>query len=1249
MVCCNVKSLIFTNLQKSKQKKKKKRKRKKKKKKREKKIMSSSKSCHASARDLTLADALSAEAVVRAGELSDTDSTTHSLCNEENYFEYLRALLRSKNDCDDADERRGSRRVSRGTNGFADDDDERTKKRKRKMNELLKDITAVVFNDNRGKDEKYESLDERRTRKFLSFNSDSKNSNKGKYFDRIEGLLEEISSVTAEDEDRAREDKTRGSSENEEDYDKTKQEIRKKWIERIPRVNVINMVDLRFNRADDDDDEDDSNKLRKSSAKFLLECLSEDVEESKSLLSFVVERNEDNRRSNRRNSVFEVSLETLRNRRNNNSSNYFEALQSATEDLRAVLATCERADLTLKKRLYERMDEQDFSNHHNHNHTTTTTTTTTTTAVEMFAKICCLLPLSLNDGLERDDDDDSKNRIALASQCLQILSRRGYAEACANALIFVQFEIVKNEKLIEKHVCAKVIDSVSDKRACCKIIESIFAVFGKKSYTNAARDCEFILREILLYRFWKCETTKYYLSEEILLNKGCPRNVLPALIRILLVRPLSIVDDFNIPSDGEDVNDRAIVTTVDVEKFKHDLIANVCELWASKNFVVGSSSKSKGHLAATMNAILITSRVQKQTEKEQTQNEPGRWESFICGSSSVRDGAKLTSYIVDGVSVRLESSSAQSRAHARRIAKEFSLTINPNKPLDLDAPVDGETDLLDDDDDDDAMSDKEDDRYHSENEAEWESNVKDAMGEYDASKVLPSSFYEIDDDDEGEEKNERKKKKTSKANNAVVEIDENDDINNGVDDINDDEFQAYDIDSDDDDELTQKQSNAKNLRRHLKQLPKPRTLREALNALRRVKPSQHFADADLADAQEGAVYAMAEMFENSPDELFSVADQFSIALLHANPPTPSTKALEISRMNGLTKLFENAPEESIPTAIGHAFDGTTCDASHKLELLCCISQAAKTLSALPSSLTSYVENNNNNNNYRISQSSSPRDSNMNNGSKTRVFAPKALQNRNRYGGGLARVGHRTRSAIIGPTIVAPLLVSLSSQLQRMSDLSSSIGSEAMVLSAMLDCIGECCYRTQNAVNSYNTALAALGTITAHDAYLLKHCDPSVRSSALVACARALLVVPDIMAKEELMLTMSTTATTASAVEENSDKSKLFDVIEKITTIAKHEHVRGIDEQCRSAGVFATAATHDVVKRATECATRALSNDDGPNESAPRVHFVFPKAENNRFRTRANSVEQITITSLGKLHVSAQSGIHSSDRGNVRLL
>ena len=171
----------------------------------------------------------------------------------------------------------------------------------------------------------------------------------------------------------------------------------------------------------------------------------------------------------------------------------------------------------------------------------------------------------------------------------------------------------------------------------------------------------------------------------------------------------------------------------------------------------------------------------------------------------------------------------------------------------------------------------------------------------------------------------------------------------------DEEFQAYDIDSDDDDELTQKETNAKNLKRHLKQLPKPRTLREALNALRRVKPSQHIADADLADAQEGAVYALAEMFETAPDELFSVAGQFSIALLHANPPTPSVKALEISRMNGLTRLFENAPEESIPTAIGHAFDGTSCDSSHKLEVLSCIAPTRRRYRLPPPSSSSSLE------------------------------------------------------------------------------------------------------------------------------------------------------------------------------------------------------------------------------------------------------------------------------------------------------
>ena len=113
-------------------------------------------------------------------------------------------------------------------------------------------------------------------------------------------------------------------------------------------------------------------------------------------------------------------------------------------------------------------------------------------------------------------------------------------------------------------------------------------------------------------------------------------------------------------------------------------------------------------------------------------------------------------------------------------------------------------------------------------------------------------------------------------------------------------------------------------------------------------------------------------------------------------------------MNGLTRLFENAPEESIPTAIGHAFDGTSCDSSHKLEVLSCIAQAAKTLSALPPPSSS----------ASLEPGESLKSAIAATSGKTRLFAPKALESQNR---GIGRTGHRTRSALIGPDNRRPVI------------------------------------------------------------------------------------------------------------------------------------------------------------------------------------------------------------------------------------
>ena len=284
-----------------------------------------------------------------------------------------------------------------------------------------------------------------------------------------------------------------------------------------------------------------------------------------------------------------------------NAQKYYCDLERASEEMRTLLNACERADLILKKRLYERLVLEEHQKEKERE----------IGAVEMFARGCCLLPHRKGVG-DREMDSSDKNAsrsIVLASTCLQILSRRGYADKCANAIAFVHFREEEREeqdgkKFVDQkdESLARVIDSISDTRACCKVIESVVVdVFGRKKYTSASRDCERVLRQMLKLRFWKCETTRYFMGEELLLRKGCPRNVLPSLLRLLIVNPL--------PTDylaDEKNGDGAIASeNVSVEDFKHAIIVSACELWASKEFVVGSSAKAKGHLAAIINATLI--------------------------------------------------------------------------------------------------------------------------------------------------------------------------------------------------------------------------------------------------------------------------------------------------------------------------------------------------------------------------------------------------------------------------------------------------------------------------------------------------------------------------------------------------------------------------------------------------------------------------------------------------------------------
>ena len=94
-------------------------------------------------------------------------------------------------------------------------------------------------------------------------------------------------------------------------------------------------------------------------------------------------------------------------------------------------------------------------------------------------------------------------------------------------------------------------------------------------------------------------------------------------------------------------------------------------------------------------------------------------------------------------------------------------------------------------------------------------------------------------------------------------------------------------------------------------------------------------------------------------------------------------------------------------------------------------------------------------------------------------------------------------------------------------------------------------------------------------------------------------------------------------------SKLFAAIEKITSVAKIENARGVDEQCRSAGVFALFATRDVVKRATENTLLQLQNDDPEKQLPTAQDFVLPKAETKRFQ---QSASQIVSKAMEKLRV-----------------
>ena len=98
-----------------------------------------------------------------------------------------------------------------------------------------------------------------------------------------------------------------------------------------------------------------------------------------------------------------------------NAQKYYCDLERASEEMRTLLNACERADLILKKRLYERLVLEEHQKEKERE----------IGAVEMFARGCCLLPhrKGVRDREIHSSDKNASRSIVLASTCLQILSR----------------------------------------------------------------------------------------------------------------------------------------------------------------------------------------------------------------------------------------------------------------------------------------------------------------------------------------------------------------------------------------------------------------------------------------------------------------------------------------------------------------------------------------------------------------------------------------------------------------------------------------------------------------------------------------------------------------------------------------------------------------------------------------------------------------------------------------------------------
>ena len=715
----------------------------------------------------------------------------------------------------------------------------------------------------------------------------------------------------------------------------------------------------------------------------------------------------------------------------------------------------------------------------------------------------------------------------------------------------------------------RLICEMPDAHAAEKVAFSILKACDAR--TLAWRVAERVLRLTFAERFWTCDQTRHALSDAMLVRKPSPRRILPALVRFVVVDPPPPPPEFESSTDAEDdeENDEARSIVDRVATHRARALASVANAWSDPELIRAGAAKLRGHVASVAAACLAAVPVDA-------------WRSRRGGVGLV--GAAS---LMRGVSARLDSPDADTRRHGRKVASALALALDPARPLTFDDDEDfgaGEFrdpegvsgDVSEDEAEwergdavfelrDDAEASEEKNREEQSEDAFVASLVGDEAegnprgGDGDGRASNPELSHSEGDDERTDDDDPDAAFALGGGGAEASASSEDSDSDDSDDSDASSAYEPYDMDSDEDEDEDEDAAKnegggggdafgktgtppdaswrraraAKAAARRVASLPKPDGLFRCVEALRQKRGGEESASSrsavDLADAAEGAVYAVEGLIRAVPEELVSAAAPLVSALVHAHPPTPDAAALERARRKALVALAATAPGIAGPALCAEAFATGRCDAGQQLEVLDVVADAARELAALApvrrAALRDADDEDDEGDGTATTRETKTRAALRGRVGVERRFAPRSLarlRGSSKTGGPGAP--QRTRAHLVVDAFAGPLLARLGA-LVRAADADAEAaraaeraaaadpdsahvpggGIDALVLGRALGALGECCASAANAANAAQLAGAVLELISSPSVHEHRH--PHVRRAALFAAFGAVTSTP----------------------------------------------------------------------------------------------------------------------------------------------